>query len=150
MIKELIKAMQRGGKHCNESILEVRNATSFGDLFNLMFDYKHHLGSKHFPPSVFVQKHYPHIKGLANAHGFFCDEKPLKVKDLYKVILTGECICDFKIKDFEMAHVVVRHNSKVNLYLGDYSKANVYLSESGTCEIISKTEHSTINVVRYD
>jgi hypothetical protein len=149
MINELVKIMQRG-KHCPESIQEVKNITSFGDLVKIMYDYKKELGAKHFPTASFVRKHYPHVKDIANMNGFFFGEKKLKIKDIWKTVLMGDCDCEFTLSECRAAHIVVRHKSKVRLVLNDYSKVTLYLSEDATFEVISKTRLSHVNVVRYE
>ena len=114
MINELVKIMQRG-KHCPESIEEVKNTTSFGDLVKIMYDYKKELGEKRFPSASFVRKHYTHVKDIANFNGFFFGEKNLKIQDVWKTILLGNCDCEFTLSECRAAHVIVRHNSIVSL-----------------------------------
>jgi hypothetical protein len=141
--------MQRG-KHCPESISEVQNATSFGDLVKVMYDYKKDLGAKHFPSASFVKKHYPNVKDIANMNGFFYGEKNLKIKDVWKTILMGDCDCEFTVSECKSVHVIARHKTKIRLVLNDYSKANLYLSEDASYEIVSQTRLSSVNVIRYE
>jgi len=149
MINDLLKIMQKGN-HCSESISEVQNVKGFGDLVELMFIYKKELGKKHFPPVNFVRKHYLNVKDIANMNNFFFDEKHLKIKDIWHVILAGDCDCEYTLSEFKSAHIIVRHRSKVGLILGDYSKANIYLCEGASCEVISQTTHSHINIFNYE
>ena len=149
MITELVKIMQKG-KHCPESISEVENATGLGDLVTIMFDYKKELGEKHFPTASFCKKHYPNVKDIANMNNLFCDEKELKIRDIWKSILVGSCDCEFTLSEFKSAHIIVRHNSKLRLVLNDYSKANVYLCENASVEVISATRLSHVNTFKYE
>ena len=149
MKNELIKLMQRG-KHCPESIEEIENSSTFGGIMDVMFAYKKDLGKNHFPSASFVGKHYPNVKVLANMNGFFYNEKNLKIRDFWKVILSGNCDCEFTLSQCRSAHIIVRHGSKLRLVLDDYSKANVYLCENASVEVISRTGLSHVNTFNYE
>ena len=149
MKEELIKLLQKGN-HCPESIAEIQNAGSFSDLFTAMFDYKKELALKRFPSASFVKKHYPEVKDVANANGFFFNEKALRIKDAWKTILMGCNSCEFNLSECRSAHIVIRGKTHLKLVLHDYSKAYLYVSEGASFEVISKTMLSKVVVVKYE
>lgn len=138
-------------KECKK---EITGMTNFTQMAKKFFNEDNFAMTYDFPPVDMARKYKAQfygqskfVDGSGKKYGMFVDEKGT-FENLYKAAFFGDsnAICNYS--GFEVATLIVRHNSKVKINASDYAILFVNILDSATVEI-ECTDSASVTVYQY-
>lgn len=100
-----------------------------------------------YPTTEYMKKHFG---GVMEKHGIYVDDNVCVDNINHLVyILNGKTNADFKLKDFDVCEVYVRHNSTLNIECLGQSKVYVNVYDNAKVNVKQKGAMSRCVVSRY-